>query len=168
MATDHTQGQLGGEADRAVVTGASSGIGAIINLSSGLAFSGGLAVATAPYRAVYAATRSFVNTFSQTLQDESAGTGVRVQAVCPGPVRTEFFAQAGANMDRFPSGVLMEPEAVVKASLAGLALGEVICVPALEDASLVTQAHVAQSRILTAMRRATLAHRYEKTGGRDE
>lgn len=80
----------------------------------------------------YAASKAFINTFTQTLVQELEGTGVRIQALCPGLVRTEFHDALGGR----PPGVpVIEPDDIVRASLAGLTLGEVICAPTLPDAS---------------------------------
>jgi len=59
--------------------------GTIINVSSLLAFSGSLPSPPLPARATYAATKAFLNTFTELLHSELAGTGVRVQVLCPGP-----------------------------------------------------------------------------------
>jgi uncharacterized protein len=81
-----------------------------------------------PYRAVYAAAKAFQLTFTQALAGELAGTGVQVQACCPGLVDTEFHALAGWDPSAAPFPVMRSGE-VVAASLAGLRLGEVICAP---------------------------------------
>lgn len=47
-----------------------------------------------PYINVYGATKAFVLSFSRALNQELRGTGIRVMAVCPGWVRTEFFDHA--------------------------------------------------------------------------
>ena len=44
-----------------------------------------------PGFAVYAATKSYVLSFSRALNRELADRGIYVTAVCPGPVNTEFF-----------------------------------------------------------------------------
>lgn len=44
-----------------------------------------------PKFAVYAASKSYVLSFSQALAREVKDQGIGVTAVCPGPVRTEFF-----------------------------------------------------------------------------
>jgi len=112
------------------------GSGSIINLSSMLAFSAGVDLPYLPRRATYAATKAFVNAFTETLATELKGTGVKVQALCPGVVRTEFHDRDGKPAAIRPNVPIMEPEDVVEASLAGLALGDVICVPALPDRSM--------------------------------
>jgi len=58
--------------------------GAILNVSSSAGF---LPIAEF---SVYAATKAYVNSFSEALRAELSGTGVSVTALCPGPVHTEF------------------------------------------------------------------------------
>ena len=102
------------------------GGGHIINVSSIGAFlpSRGLEV--------YGATKAFLNFFSQSLQVELAGTGIQVQALCPGYTHTEFHAeieQAGFDKSRVPADMWMDADAVVTASLAALGSGAVVVVP---------------------------------------
>ena len=61
------------------------GYGHIINFASAAAFS------PMPHFAVYGATKAYVLSFSRALNEELKPVGVSVTAVCPGPVRTEFF-----------------------------------------------------------------------------
>src|SRR5919109_1270658 len=86
------------------------GRGAIINVSSLAAFAPG------PYDATYGATKAFVNSFTEALHEELRGTGVRVQALCPGFIHTELQQRAGIDTSRLPAWVWMTPEAVVEAS----------------------------------------------------
>jgi uncharacterized protein len=124
------------------------GRGAVINVSSQLAFSAALpSPPLPPGRAVYAATKSYVNAFTQLLHGELAGTGVRVQALCPGVMRTEFFARMGIDVGRVPMRP-MEPSEVVSASLAGLQRGAVLCLPAFDDASALDGVGAAERRVL--------------------
>lgn len=62
--------------------------GSIINLSSLSGFQ------PIPYLSVYAASKAFILSFSQALWAENRDYGVRVLVVCPGPVETNFFAEA--------------------------------------------------------------------------
>jgi short-subunit dehydrogenase len=136
------------------------GLGSIINVSSRLAFSGPMGSTQLPKRATYAGANAFLNTFSQLLQSELEGTGVQVQALCPGVVETEFHERVGIDPNRYPAAIVMKPEDVVQASLTGLKLGEVICVPALEDPDLLTQIHESQKRFFELSRTGNLASRY--------
>ena len=47
-----------------------------------------------PYIGVYGATKAFVLSFSRSLNVELKGRGIRVMAICPGWVKTEFFDRA--------------------------------------------------------------------------
>ena len=137
------------------------GRGSIINVSSRLAFSAPLGSTQLPKRAVYAGANAYINTFSQLLQSELEGTGVQVQALCPGVIATEFHEQVGADVSRLPAAIVMSPEDVVQASLTGLKLGEVICVPALEDVDVLTQTQESQKRFFESSRTGALAARYK-------
>jgi uncharacterized protein len=131
------------------------GSGAIINLASLLAFSG----AMPPQPRSMPVPRPFQLAFTQALAGELAGTGVQVQACCPGLIDTEFHALAGLDLAGIPFPV-MRPDEVAEAALAGLRLGEVICVPGLPDPSMidtVSQNH--RALFLTAVS-AGLAGRY--------
>src|SRR2546425_2416570 len=101
------------------------GRGAIINVSSLAAFVPG------PYDAIYGATKAFVNSFTEALHEELRGTGVRVQALCPGFTHTELQQRAGIDISRLPAWVWMKPETVIEESLSALQRGQVVCVPGL-------------------------------------
>ena len=101
--------------------------GSILNVASTAAFQAG------PWLAVYAATKAFVLSFSEALHEEAREHGVRVTALCPGPVHTEFADVAGMEntplFDRFAA----EPDEVVRDGLAALANGEAIRISGLAN-----------------------------------
>lgn len=66
--------------------------GQIINVSSAAGFQ------PLPFMATYAATKAFVNSFSEAIAEENRPYGIKVLALCPGSTKTNFFA--AANMDR--------------------------------------------------------------------
>lgn len=102
--------------------------GAIINVSSTSAF------VPLPGSATYSATKAYLINFSQALQTELSGTGIRVQALCPGFTRTEFHdAPEFENFDRghLPGFMWMSAEDVVADSLRALDRGQVVRVPGL-------------------------------------
>jgi short-subunit dehydrogenase len=103
------------------------GGGTIVNLASGLAY------ARMPGGAVYAATKAFVAQFTRILHDEYGTQGIRFQALLPGLTRTELGTgqQPPDLMERVPAGQIGTPENAAKASLAGLELGELMCIPGL-------------------------------------
>ena len=110
------------------------------------------------------ATKAFVIRFTENLAVELDGSGIRVQVLCAGPVRgTEFFAHAGFDSTVLPDEVLMDPEAVVEASLAALGRGELLCVPGLPDPAAIEDHRLARLRVLSEGRRGALAERYRST-----
>jgi NAD(P)-dependent dehydrogenase (short-subunit alcohol dehydrogenase family) len=136
------------------------GRGSIINVSSRLAFSGPLGSTQLPKHATYAGTKSFVITFTQFLQSELEGTRVQAQVLCPSLVRTEFHEKVGMDPDRFPSQLIMRAEDLVEASLVGLKRGEVICIPAIEDADLLKQLQDDQRQLFETSATGKVATRY--------
>lgn len=67
------------------------GFGVIINIGSTASFQ------PVPGMAVYAATKSYVRSFTEALWGELSGTGVKVIALNPGATETEFFEVAGTK-----------------------------------------------------------------------
>ncbi len=103
-----------------------AGGGSIINLSSLASFF--------PMRdvAVYAASKVFLNSFSESLQKEVAADNIRVQCLCPGYTHTDFHDRdsfSGFEKSAVPEAMWMSSEAVVSESLAMLdGAGEVVFV----------------------------------------
>ena len=134
--------------------------GSIINVSSRLAFSGPVTMPTMPKRATYAATNAYINAFTQILSEELKDTGVKIQALCPGMIKTEFHLIQGTDPSRLPANLFMEVEDLVNASLKGLELGEVICIPALNDSALLAQLENSQRQMLMSSGKGAPADRY--------
>lgn len=100
--------------------------GAVINVSSVAAFY------TSAGGANYGATKAYLNSFSEALQQELSGTGVTVQALCPGFTYSGFHdtpEYAGFDRSALPSKLWMTAEAVVGESLESVGNGKVIVVP---------------------------------------
>lgn len=114
--------------------------GTVINIAGMIAFSGPAPSSVMPRRAVYAGALAGAVAMSQTLSAELDGSGVRVQVVCPGVVATEFHTVQGMDLSAVPR---MSADDVVTASLRGLELGEVVCAPGVEDASLLERVFAA-------------------------
>ena len=82
---------------------------------------------------MYSASKSFVKVFTESIHLELQGTGVKVQALCPGMTRTDFHEKMGFDKSTFykDKGVMkaMRPEEVVGISLQCLEKDKVLCVP---------------------------------------
>lgn len=80
-----------------------------------------------PTFAVYAATKAYVNSFTEALRIELHGSGVRVLALCPGPVETEFgqVASRTNSTRKFapPDFLCVSKSEVVHATLSRLRRG---------------------------------------------
>jgi short-subunit dehydrogenase len=88
-----------------------------------------------PTFAVYAATKAYVNSFSEALRVELHGSGVYVLALCPGPVETEFGQVASRENSKRkfapPAFLCVTKEDVVRQTLAALACGRGRLIPGL-------------------------------------
>ena len=127
--------------------------GTIINVAGMLAFGG---PAPAQGRAVYTATLAHLVALSQQLHQELSAQGLKIQALCPGIVATEFHERQGLDLSALPR---MSADDVVTASLRGLTLGEVICAPGVERSELLDAVFGAELAALAAQS-PQLAERY--------
>ena len=102
------------------------GAGFIVNVASIASFLPGKGLAA------YGASKAFLSYFSQALQAELEGSGIVVQALCPGYIRSEFHDEMtalGFDRTRIPDEMWMNADEVVAASLAGLEEGRLVVVP---------------------------------------
>ena len=114
----HTRAALPGMVER--------GRGWIINVSSVASYTYSMGNVN------YCATKAYERVFTEGLALELAGTGVRVQALCPGYTYTEFHDRSGVGRSHAPPALWLTPERVVDESLAQIAAGgPVVCVPSL-------------------------------------
>jgi short-subunit dehydrogenase len=103
------------------------GSGLIINVSSLASFF------PMPKGATYAATKQYLNVFSESLQMELKPYGISIQALCPGMTRTDFHSRddyGRKTAQRYPLG-WMRPETVVRRSLKHVGGRPVVYIPGL-------------------------------------
>lgn len=133
------------------------GEGTIINVSGMLAFSGPVTLDKLPLkRAVYTGTLAHIVAMSQALHEELKSHGLRIQALCPGVVATEFHERQGLDLSAIPR---MTADDVVTASLHALVLGEVVCAPGVERSELLAAVFTADM-VAFAAQSPQLAERY--------
>jgi uncharacterized protein len=119
--------------------------GGILNVASVSAFLPG------PGMALYHATKSYVLSLSEALHTELAPLGVRVTALCPGPVPTEFQMRAGLDPTKTPRLLLRSPEWVAQQGYDGLMRNKRVVVPGWSNKLLRFIARVAPTRILLGL-----------------
>jgi len=82
-----------------------------------------------PNDATYGASKAFVISFTEGLAEELRGTGIRVTALCPGPVTTEIFDRLAPGVARRPRSYEITPEACAQFALKAADAGRVIAIP---------------------------------------
>jgi short-subunit dehydrogenase len=105
------------------------GDGAVLNVGSLAGFQ------PQPCNATYAATKAFVNSFSEALHTELAGTGVSCTVLTPGPVKTEFADRAGiGHLSDFGPGFLWATaEEVARTGIEAMYRGRRTAMPKASD-----------------------------------
>ncbi len=94
--------------------------GAVINVSSVGAF--------VP-RGTYGASKAWVVQFTEGAAKDLAGSGVRLMALCPGFVRTEFHQRAGMGTGNIPNWMWLDADKLVTAALSDLSRGKTLSIP---------------------------------------
>jgi uncharacterized protein len=103
------------------------GHGTIINIASIVG------VSPETLNGVYGASKAFVIAFSHSLRHELTEKGIRIQVVLPGATATDLWELAGLPYQNLPPSIVMSPEDMVDAALAGLDQGELETIPGLQD-----------------------------------
>ncbi|MFJ6751462.1 MULTISPECIES: SDR family NAD(P)-dependent oxidoreductase [unclassified Streptomyces] len=94
--------------------------GAVVNVASVAAF--------VP-RGTYGASKAWVVQFTQGAARDLAGSGVRLMALCPGFVRTEFHERAGMGTDNIPGWMWLDADKLVAAAMKDLTRGKSLSIP---------------------------------------
>jgi short-subunit dehydrogenase len=129
--------------------------GTVINIGSAVA------LAREWVNGAYSGTKAYVLNLTLKLQQELAGTGVRVQLVLPGAVRTPMWEKGGIDIvNALPAEMLMEADDVVDAALAGLDNGESVTIPSLSDLQEWNAYEAARQSMVPRLSRHTPAARY--------
>lgn len=102
------------------------------------------AIMPGPFEAVYAASKSFIQSFSEALRNELKDTGVMITALMPGPTETNFFHRAEMDDTKAGSNKKDDPAEVAKQGFEALMQGK----DSIIAGSLMTKIQGAVSKIL--------------------
>ena len=128
--------------------------GRIMNVASTAAFQPG------PLMAVYYASKAYVLSFSEALSNETAGTGVTVTCLCPGPTGTGFQERAQMKESKLFSTLAIASAAdVARAGFDGMMAGQAIVVPGLVNKVGVQALRVTPRAIVRRMIRSIMEKR---------
>ena len=131
--------------DAAIKAMSGRGHGSVINVSS---------VAAYTPRGAYAAHKAWLLSISQWANLHYADTGVKVMALCPGFVRTEFHQRMQADMSDVPRWMWLRADPLVRAALRDLHKGKAVSVPSWRYRVLAFWAkHLPASRVARVARR---------------
>lgn len=120
------------------------GRGRILNVSSTAAFQPG------PLMSVYYATKAYVLSFSEALTNETAGTGVTVTCLCPGPTITEFQKRAGVDDARLVNSPwVMNAEQVARVGYEGMKRGKSLVIPGFMNRLMVQGVRLMPRKVIT-------------------
>lgn len=128
------------------------GTGAVLNVGSVAGFQ------PIPMNATYAATKAFVNSFSEAVHTELHGTGVSCTALCPGPVKTEFGEVAGmGSANSGPDFVWDTPDTIARAGVEGMVKGRRAVIPGAGNRVMATAGRLAPRSLFLPLARFGLS-----------
>ena len=126
-----------------------AGAGAVLNVASIAAYQ------PLPGFAAYAASKAFVQSFSEAVHEELAGTGVSVTCLSPGFTHTEFGAAAGSE-GSLPGFVYGDASDVAEAGIEAMLAGRRSAIPGLANRASMLGGRVApRSLLLPLVRQVT-------------
>jgi short-subunit dehydrogenase len=129
------------------------GRGGILNMASLGGFTPG------PYQAAYYASKAYVISLTEAIAAETVGEGVRISALAPGPVRTQWHDRAGAGAAFYRYLLPASPETVARAGFVGYILGLRVIVPGLLSGLLALALRIMPHRLTTPLVRWLLMPR---------
>jgi len=113
-----------------------------------------------PLQAVYHATKAFVSTFTEAVQEETKETNVTITKLLPGPTDTDFFHKADMEEAKMvKEGSKDDPAKVAKDGYDALMAGELEVISGFKS-----KAMVAASKLMPDSMIAATMHKQAKPG----
>jgi len=115
-----------------------------VNVASTAAFQPG------PLMSVYYATKAYVLSFTEAIDEELRDTGVRVTALCPGPTESEFARVAGMTSSRlFNIARPMSSRRVARYGVKAMHRGKRVAIPGVMNKLMMQSLRVSPRRLVT-------------------
>lgn len=129
--------------------------GGILNVASLGAYIPG------PHQAAYYASKAYVLSLTEAIASEVAGHGVRVSALTPGPVDTEFHRNMGAERSLYRMIVpSMSADRVARSAYRGFMFGQRVIVPGIFNTAFVVALKILPHIVTVPMMRALLRREF--------
>jgi len=109
------------------------GTGKILNVASVAGFQ------AVPAMGLYAASKAYVISLSESMSEQLRGTGVSVTVLCPGITDTASTAQLVSEL---PNVLVSSPDDVAREAFDALMAGEPVCIPGIANKTAVTLAQL--------------------------
>ncbi|MBW3635782.1 MAG: SDR family oxidoreductase [Armatimonadetes bacterium] len=132
--------------------------GQILNVASVASFFPG------PLMATYYASKAYVLSFSEALNEETRESGVSVTCLCPGATTSEFQTRAAMQSSKLADAHFMSAKAVAQRGVRAMLHGDALCVPGLSNRLLVALA----PRLLPRGALAGLVRRWQEPAAEGE
>ncbi|MDQ0113667.1 SDR family NAD(P)-dependent oxidoreductase [Paenibacillus harenae] len=124
--------------------------GGVLNVASLVAFFPG------PMMSIYYASKAFVLSFTEALENELSGTGVTVTALCPGLTSTGFVERSGMGASKMiQRGGIMEVGQVADEAYRGFLSGKTFIMPGARNRFLAFLPRLLPRKMMTRMIRFT-------------
>jgi short-subunit dehydrogenase len=130
------------------------GGGTIVNIASVVG------VAPEMLNGVYGGSKAYVTAFTQALNKELAGKGVKVQAVLPGATATDFWQIGGLPVENLDPAIVMSAQDLVDGALQDFDNGVLISLPSLHDLQAFDQYEAGRQALFGLLSSNQLAPRY--------
>jgi uncharacterized protein len=122
--------------------------GKILNVSSTAAFQPG------PLMAVYYATKAYVLSFTEALENELKGTNVTVSVLCPGPTATNFTSRAKLGESKLFNRGVMNVDDVVRIGYDEFMKGKTLIIPGFKNRFLANSVRFLPRKVVTSVVRS--------------
>jgi short-subunit dehydrogenase len=123
------------------------GEGKILNVSSLAAFQPG------PTMSVYFASKAFVLSFSEAINNEVRDKGITVTALCPGSVESNFHAVALGDPNLVKERKMMTAKEVAEIGYRAMMKGKTVVIPGFKNAFLIFASRFAPRELIIKMTR---------------